>query len=86
MHQPERSSSEAYRAGRHAGRLKLAPALNPHTEGSAEYSEWQLGWQASADEAASHANAKIYRDRLTRWDGDARSDRDALLAMYGRAA
>lgn len=80
------STSEAYSAGRKAGRLTIAPSLNPHPEGTAAHADWQRGWQDSANEAAQRANARIYRDRLTRWDGDAQSDRDAMVAAYGRAA
>lgn len=39
---------EALIEGQHAGRLSLAPGLNPYTLGTSEYSEWERG-RASVD-------------------------------------
>ena len=78
--------SEAYIRGRRAGKLTLSPSLNEYQEGTPEHAQWLLGWQTSSNEAAAYANQRIYSDRLTRWDGDARMDRAELRSTYGRAA
>lgn len=78
--------SEAYIRGRRDGKLRLSRGLNPYSDGTAEAAEYERGWQSSTSEAAAIANAAIYRDRLTRYDGDAGSDRDSIVSSYGRAA
>lgn len=36
--------SAAYERGREAGRLNLAPSLNPHPDHSCAFVEWHQGW------------------------------------------
>lgn len=42
--------SEAFIAGRRAGRTPSSPSLNLYPSGTALHEQWRQGWQSSQDE------------------------------------
>lgn len=56
--------------GRNAGRLLLAPSLNPYPESSPHYAEWESGWRDAT------------REELLRRDAE-RRQRAGTLAASG---
>lgn len=51
-------NNTAYRLGRNAGRLLLAPSLSPYPDGSGDAEQWELGWRSSVVEIMSLRDAQ----------------------------